>query len=77
MKVKLCIIDKVIVKLAWILGNLSFAMGQFIHKKYDPKHTYNTHTYNGKNVAKLFLATKRSPNKGSFFLLYFHRGCFY
>ncbi len=58
MKVKLCIIDKVIVKLAWILGNLSFAMGQFIHKKYDPKHTYNTHTYNGKKCSEIIFSNE-------------------
>ena len=50
MKVKLSIMDKAIIKLAWILGNLSFIMGESIHRKYDPKHTYNTHTYNGKKM---------------------------
>ena len=44
MKVKLSIMDKAIIKLAWILGNLSFTMGESIHRKYDPK-TYLQHAY--------------------------------
>ncbi len=58
MKVKLSIIDKVVVKVAWILGNLSFAIGESIHKKYDPEHTYNTHTYNGKKCSEIIFSNE-------------------
>ncbi len=58
MKVKLNILEKALIKLAWMMGNLSFAIGQSIHKKYDPEHVYNTHTYNGRDCTEMIFSNK-------------------
>lgn len=58
MKVKLNILERVLIKLVWLLNNLSFTIGQSIHKKYDPEYIYNTHTYNGKDCKEMIFSNK-------------------
>lgn len=58
MRVKLSIVDRMMLKLAWMLNNLSFAISGFIHKKYDPEHAYNTRTYNGKKCSEIIFSNE-------------------
>ncbi len=59
MKVKLNILERVVIKFAWLLSDLSFKITQSIHKKYAPEHVYNTHTYNGKSCREMVFSNEK------------------
>lgn len=61
MRVKLNILERMLIKLAYVLGNLSFAITQLVHKKYDPGHVYNTHTYDGKDCTEMIFSNEEEP----------------
>ncbi len=58
MKVKLNILERMLLKLAWLLSDLSFTIGQSIHEKYDPEHIYNTRSCNRKDCKEMIFSNE-------------------
>ncbi len=58
MRVKLNLLERAFLWFGWMLGNISFSIGQTIHKKYDSEGIYNTHTYNGKKLREMVFSNE-------------------
>lgn len=58
MRVKLNISERVLLRFGFLLSDLSFNIGQAIHRKYDPDGVYNTHTYNGKKCREIIFSNE-------------------
>lgn len=57
MKVKLSMLERVIMDLSWRFDDLAHTIRESIYKKYDPEQKYNAHKFT-KNHGELFFSNK-------------------